>query len=112
MPYYTEPVTRAPNHRGKLRLTTVLGHLPGAVGHGFDGDGTPPRRGQEAGEKRIWFFEDALDELPDGVAAITPQKYTSIKAIRDATKPIPVEPEPRIDRLAVLEARIEALEGK
>ena len=92
MPYYAEPVTREPNHRGRLRLTTVLGSLPGAVGRGFDGDGTPPKRGrnEEAGHRRMWWFETPLPTpLPVGVVLLPEPAYLAIEATRERTKPLP-----------------------
>ena len=92
MALYTEPVVRAANTKGKARLTTVLGHLPGAVGHGFDGNGTPSRRGQPEEGRRIWRFETPLDVLPQGVIEITEAQYAAISAIRKATRPVPRPP--------------------
>ncbi len=115
MPYYTEPVRREPNHRGKLRLITLLGHLPGAESLGFDGDGTPPKRGhnEEGGRKRAWRFSKPLrTPLPDGVETLSEQTYMALKSTREATKPVPPVPsEPTPDPLEALEARIAALEG-
>ncbi len=116
MPLYTEPVRREPNSHGKLRLVTVLGRLPGAVGRGFDGDGTPPRRGrnEEAGRRRVWWFPDPLPlPLPDGAKTLSPGAYTALETTREATKPVPPpEPAPPVDELAVLKARVAALEGR
>lgn len=93
MHYYTEPIKREPNRRGRPRLVSVLGHLPGAVGSGFDGDGTPPKRGEEAGRCRLWEFAEALpDPLPDGVAKVTSTAFDQAIADREAAKPVP-EPE-------------------
>lgn len=116
MPIYTEPVIRAPNHRGKPRLTTVLGNLPGAVGRGFDGDGIPPRRKQENGHSRVWWFKTPLDELPPGVVEITDAAYTSIDEERERTKPVPPPPRPPQRNFAAeidaLEERLATVEGR
>lgn len=104
MPLYIEPVIRAPNSHGKLRLVTVLGHLPGAVGRGFDGDGIPPKRkpfynqletgpnSQPIGSdrRRIWWFEEPLElPWPPGVALLPQAAYDAIDLVREATKPLP-----------------------
>lgn len=90
MPLYAELVTRRPNHRGKPRLTTALGELPGATGRGFDGDGTPPKRGQEGGHRRLWWFEIPLPTpLPVGVVELPQVAYDAIEEIRERTKPLP-----------------------
>ncbi|KKM80333.1 hypothetical protein LCGC14_1340890 [marine sediment metagenome] len=98
MPYYAEPVIRRPNHRGKPRLTTMLGSLPGAVGRGFDGDGTPPRRGKEGGHRRLWWFKTALPiPLPIGVVLLPEPAYNAIVETRERTKPfLPPTVPPRI----------------
>ena len=57
--YYTEPIKRQPNARGRPRLVTVVGSLPGAQHWGFDGDGTP-----KGATGRLWEFADALMALP------------------------------------------------
>lgn len=94
MPFYAEPVIRALNHQGKSRLTTILGVLSGAVGQGFDGDGTPPRRGQEGGHRRLWWFETPLAELPPGVMELPKAAYRAIEATRERTKPAPTQTVP------------------
>ena len=94
MPLYTEPVIREPNHRGKLRLVTELGKFPGAVGRGFDGDGTPPKRGrnEEAGRRRVWWFPEPLrPPWSPGVAVLPQAAYDALSAAREQTKPKPVE---------------------
>ena len=94
MPLYAEPVVRKANSHGKLRLVTALGKLPGAVGRGFDGDGTPPRRGrnEEAGRRRVWWFPESLDPpWPPGVAVLPQAAYDALSAVREQTKPVPVE---------------------
>ena len=94
MPLYVELVRREPNSHGKLRLVTVLGHLPGAVGRGFDGGGTPPRRGrnEEAGRRRVWWFPEPLKPpWPPGVAVLPQQAYDALERVREQTKPVPVE---------------------
>ncbi len=113
MPIYAEVVTREPNHRGKPRLTTALGSLPGAVGRGFDGDGTPPRRGKEGGHRRLWWFETALPTpLPVGVVLLPEPAYNAIAETRERTKPLPpptVPPRIRIEEGLVRATYIEQL---
>ncbi len=100
--YYAEPVKREPNHRGKLRLVSVLANLPGARGHGFDGDGTPPKRGSEVGHCRFWEFETALPTpLPDGVTKLTQATFDKAIADREAAKPVALEPQPTERELAL-----------
>ncbi len=115
MAIYAEPVTREPNHRGKPRLTTVLGALPGAVGRGFDGDGTPPRRGQEGGHRRMWWFDTPLPTpLPVGVVLLPEPAYLAIEATRERTKPLPpptVPPRIRIQEGSVHATYIEQLDS-
>lgn len=115
MATYAEPVTRAPNHRGKPRLTTALGTLPGAVGRGFDGDGTPPRRGQEGGHRRLWWFETALPTpLPIGTVLLPEAAYNAIEATRERTKPLPpptVPPRIRIKEGMVRATYVEQLDS-
>ena len=113
MPFYAEPVVRHPNHRGKPRLATVLGDLPGAVGRGFNGDGTPPRRGQEGGHRRLWWFETALPTpLPMDVVVVPEPAYLAILEIRERTKPLPppiVPPRIRIEEGLVRATYIELI---
>ena len=83
--YYTEPVRREPNHRGRPRLVTVLGDLPGALHHGFDGDGTP-----NGAAMRLWQFAEALSEpLPEGVTELPQGEFETAIADREAAKPVP-----------------------
>lgn len=113
MPIYAEFVTRIPNHRGKLRLTTQLGALPDAVGRGFDGNGTPPRRGQESGHRRLWWFETALPTpLPVGIVLLPEVAYQAIETIREQTKPLPppiIPPRIRIEEGLVRATYIELI---
>ena len=115
MPIYAEPVTRAPNHRGKPRLTTVLGGLPDAVGRGFDGDGTPPRRGKEGGHRRLWWFETPLvAPLPPSVVELPEAAYNAIERTRERTKPLPpprVPPRIHIEGGVVRATYIERLDS-
>ncbi len=93
--YYIEPVKREPNHRGTPRLVSVLGGLPGAQGRGFDVDGLPPKRGEEAGHNRLWGFGAALaTPLPDGVVQLTQTAFDNAIADREAAKPVPAIPGP------------------
>ncbi len=96
MAYYAESIKRGPNHRGRPRLVTVLGNLPGAVGHGFDGDGTP-----NGATVRLWeFAEVLLGPLSDGVTKLTAAAFNKAVADREAAKPEPLpEPPPRVPRL-------------
>lgn len=88
-PFYAEIIKREPNHRGKPRLVSVLAELPGALHHGFDGDGTPPKRGKEATRVRFWEFPKALTTpLPDGVAKLTKTVFNKGIADREAAKPV------------------------
>ena len=110
--YYSESAKRELNYRGKPRLVSVLADLPGALHHGFDGDGTPPKRGDEAGHQRLWEFTKALPTpLPDGVAKLTKTAFNKAIADREATRPIPPPPPPptpqeqaRVRALAAIEA--------
>ena len=87
MPYYTEEINREPNHRGKPRLVTALGHLPGVVGHGFNGDGTP-----KGATLRLWETRLTMPEL-EGVVKVTKTAFNKAVADREAAKPAP-PPEP------------------
>ena len=87
MPYYFEPIKWDPNHRCKPRLVTALGHLPGVVGHGFNGDGTP-----KGATLRLWETRRTMPEL-DGVVKVTKTAFNRAVADREAAKPGP-EPEP------------------
>ncbi|MEE8336979.1 MAG: hypothetical protein V3R95_02845 [Dehalococcoidia bacterium] len=90
--YYSEALRREPNRRGRPRLVTVLGGLPGALHHGFDGDGTP-----KGAAVRLWQFAAALAEpLPDGVTELTQSEFETAVADREAAKP-PPPPEPPPD---------------
>ncbi len=115
MPIYAEIVDRKLNHRGKPRLMTVVGLLPGVVGLGFDGNGTPPKRGQEAGRKRFWRSEVALPlPFPPGVVELPESAYLAIEQIREATKPLPppiIPPRIRIQEGLVRATYIERLDS-
>ena len=116
MPLYTEPFLRnAKSPRGKPRISTVLGGLPGAVGRGFDGDGTPSKRGRPETGRRIWFFEKSLRTLPEGVKKITRAQYDAIDTTREQTRPVPPPPPPPPRDLAAeldaLQARLDARES-
>ncbi len=88
MPYYFEQIKREPNHRGKPRLVTALGHLPGVVGHGFNGDGT-----LKGATLRLWETRRTMPEL-EGVVKVTKTAFNKAVADREAAKPVPPEPEP------------------
>ncbi len=91
--YYAEPVTREPNHRGRPRLVTVLGVLPGALHHGFDGDGTP-----KGATVRLWEFADALPRpLPEGVEELIRADFNRAISEREAAKPPPLPDPPPYD---------------
>lgn len=98
--FYTEIVKRELNDHGKPRLVSVLAEQPGAVPAGFDGDGTPPKRGAEVGRVRFWEFPKALRApLPDGVTKLTTAVFDTGIADREAAKPAapePVAPEPTL----------------
>ncbi len=97
--YYSETVKREPNRRGKPRLVSVLADLPGVQHHGFDGDGTPPKRGEEAGHSRLWEFPTALPTpLPDGVTKLTKTRFDKAVVDREAAKPVPPPPPPPTER--------------
>lgn len=88
--YYSEAIRREPNVRGRPRLVTVLGGLPGALHHGFDGDGTP-----RAAAVRLWEFAEALAEpLPAGVTELAQAVFESAIVDREAAKPAPPPPQP------------------
>jgi len=90
MPYYTEPVIREPNARGRPRLVTLLGMLPGARHWGFNGNGTP--KGATA---RLWEFPEVLEApLPVGVELLTKRQFDKEVADREKDKPVHVIPEP------------------
>ena len=90
MPYYTEPIRREPNHRGRLRLVTEVGNSPGTIGHGFDGDGT-----RNGATLRLWeTLDDLPTPLPDGVVEITESVFDTAIADREAAKPVPPPPGP------------------
>lgn len=92
--FYTEPVKREPNNRGRPRLVSILAGLPGAIHHGFDGDGTPPKRGGEAGHTRLWEFPTALSApLPDGVVELAKMQFDQAIADREAARPITPSPD-------------------
>ena len=87
--YYMEPAHREPNNRGRPRLVTVLGNLPGAQHYGFDGDGTP-----KGSMYRLWAFEEEVpDPFPSGVLKVTKTEFDKAIAGREAAKPVRVEPE-------------------
>lgn len=110
MPYYSEPAKREPNYRGKPRLVSVLANLPGAQGYGFDGDGTPPKRGEEVGRFRLWRFVRALSApLPDGVAQLTKTAFDAAIADREAAKPVP--PPPNTTRQDARDRALAAIEA-
>ena len=78
--FYTEPVRREPNRYGRPRLVTVLGNLPGAVGHGFDGNGTPTGATVRLGE-----FANALRRpLPAGVTKLSKSMFDNCHAARNS----------------------------
>ncbi len=88
--YYTEPIRREPNHRGRPRLVSVLAGLPGALHHGFDGDGTP-----NGATVRLWEFKSALPTpLPDDVKKLTTFSFDKAIVDREAAKPAPPLPPP------------------
>lgn len=90
--YYSEALRREPNRKGRPRLVTALGGLPGALHYGFDGDGTP--RGATA---RLWQFAEPLSEpLPEDVSELTQGEFETAVADREAAKPVP-PPEPPPD---------------
>jgi len=75
---------------GRLRLVTVLGELPGAIGHGFDGDGTP-----KGATVRIWEFAQPLTvPLSDDIKTVSSVEFDNLVTDREALKPIaPVQKE-------------------
>ena len=80
MTYYTERIKREPNHRGKMRLVTALGHQEGVLGHGFDGDGTV-----KGATVRLWETSRSLPTpLPDGVKLVTQKVFDDLVAKREA----------------------------
>ncbi len=107
MPLYAEVVDRKLNRRGKPRLMTVIGGLPGVVGRGFDGNGTTPRRGQESGRRRLWWSERPLPiPLPPGVVELPEAAYDVIVEIRERTKPLPLPTVP--PRIVIEEGLVRA----
>lgn len=89
MPYYSEPIKREPNSRGRPRLVTVLGTLPGAQGWGFNGNGTP-----KGATVRLWEFPEVLESLPKGVQELTKGQFDQQIADRERDKPVRMAPEP------------------
>jgi|6_EtaG_2_1085325.scaffolds.fasta_scaffold02242_9 hypothetical protein len=106
MNHYSEPVLYGLNRQGKRRLTSVLSTLPGALHHGFDGDGTP-----KGATVRLWRFAKALTEpLPDGVVEMPVGKFEKAVADREAAKPRPlVSPPPDPGEAPLTKAENKAL---